>query len=616
MSKISLLPDHLINQIAAGEVVERPANALKEILENSIDARASKIDISLQNGGIKLIRVVDDGIGIDKDDLHLALSRHATSKIKSLSDLERIASMGFRGEGLASIASVSRLSLLSKPKEAQYAYKIYAQDGVLGEITPAAGNDGTTIDVAEIYFNTPARRKFLKSENTEYAHCLDVVERLALSHPDIAFNLTHNGKRILNLPKQSLASRCREILGDDFQAACLDIFEENNAIKLSGFIAKPTFLKGKTSQQYCFVNQRFVRDKVILHAIKQAYKDVLHNQITPAFVLFLSIPPNEVDVNVSPTKTEIRFRDSQAVHQFILHALNKALSRTSANETASISNPSKVVDDVFNLPNLPTVNKNASFNYQSSVRSHISSGLKLRENNDIIKTYAPFYRSPQELEELESLNLQDKLSFRQPESEIEDSFEMPPLGFALGQIHNIYILAQNARGLVLVDMHAAHERINYEKLKQQKENQQIAVQQFLIPLSFNASNEEIACATENEKLLQSYGFNLKIQDDKIVILSVPALLTSANSVNLVQIVLKEVMEFGSSLEATNRENHILATMACHGSARAGRKLSIPEMNAVLRDMENTMRSNQCNHGRPTWIELSMEDLDKLFLRGQ
>ncbi|MBR3426083.1 MAG: DNA mismatch repair endonuclease MutL, partial [Neisseriaceae bacterium] len=333
MSKIKILPDHLINQIAAGEVVERPAAALKEMLENSIDAGATHIDIALTAGGIKHIRIKDNGIGIDKDDLPLALSRHATSKIQSLSDLERVATMGFRGEGLASIASVTRLSLISKTQDAPHAFKIEAADGVLGEIAPAAGDNGTTIEANEIYFNTPARRKFLKSEATEYAHCLSVVERLALANPAIAFSLNHNGKQILKLPIQSPDERTAEILGKDFQAAALSVNEDNHLLKLNGFIAKPSFDGGKSAQQFCFINRRFVRDKTILHAVKQAYRDVLHNQISPSFVLFLTLPVEEVDVNVSPTKTEVRFRNSSAIHQFIFHALNKVLSKTSANET-------------------------------------------------------------------------------------------------------------------------------------------------------------------------------------------------------------------------------------------------------------------------------------------
>ena len=607
MSKINILPDHLINQIAAGEVVERPAAALKEMLENSIDAGATHIDIALTAGGIKHIRIKDNGIGIDKDDLPLALSRHATSKIQSLSDLERVATMGFRGEGLASIASVTRLTLISKTQDAPHAFKIEAADGVLGEIAPAAGDNGTTIEANEIYFNTPARRKFLKSEATEYAHCLSVVERLALANPAIAFSLTHNGKQILKLPIQSPDERTAEILGKDFQAAALSVNEDNNLLKLNGFIAKPSFDGGKSAQQFCFINRRFVRDKTILHAVKQAYRDVLHNQISPSFVLFLTLPVEEVDVNVSPTKTEVRFRNSQAIHQFIFHALNKVLSKTSANETASISSPSAVFGEVFKTQGIDNTYKKSPVSY------HISSprqgSLKLREGKDIMQTYAPFYGRNDAF---------DDAIFRQPESvqPIENQQEIPPLGFALAQLHHIYILAQNANGLVLVDMHAAHERITYERLKAQKQTGKIAAQSLLIPLKFQATNEEIATLTDNSKLLSEYGFSLKNQGNEIAIYSIPKDLSHIEPVALVQKLLAEIAQFGNSNEVAALENHILATTACHGSARAGKYLTLPEMNALLRQMEQIDRSNQCNHGRPTWIELPLADLDKLFLRGK
>ena len=615
MSKIHTLPDHLINQIAAGEVVERPAAALKEMMENSIDAGSTQIDIALTSGGIKQIRIKDNGLGIDKDDLRLALSRHATSKIQSLSDLERVATMGFRGEGLASIASVTRLTLISKTKDAPHAYKIEAADGVLGDITPAAGDNGTLIEANEIYFNTPARRKFLKSEATEYAHCLNTVERLALVNPHIAVSLTHNGKNILKLPIQSANERVNEIMGKSFQAAALPVNEQNNALKLNGFIAKPTFDGGKSSEQYCFVNRRFVRDKTLIHAVKQAYRDVLHNQITPSFVLFLTLPPDEVDVNVSPTKTEVRFRNSQAIHQFIVHALHKVLAKTNAGETASISSPSSVFGEVFNTQGIDNTYKNKPASY--NISSPKQGSLKLRESQDILQKYAPFYGNDEPIDD-DTSPFHAAALFRQPEhwDLIENQQDIPPLGYALAQLHHIYILAQNQNGLVLIDMHAAHERITYEHLKQQKQAGKLAIQSLLIPLKFEATHKEIATLNDNANLLKEYGFLLKSDKQEIIILGLPKDLPHIDGVALVKTLLHEIAEFGSSNEVAALENHILATTACHTSARAGKYLTLPEMNALLRQMEQIERSNQCNHGRPTWIELCLDDLDKLFLRGK
>lgn len=606
MPKIHKLPDHLINQIAAGEVVERPAAALKEMIENSIDAHATQIDIALIAGGVKQMRIKDNGVGIEQDDLINALSRHATSKIHSLSDLERVATMGFRGEGLASIASVTRLSLTSKTQDAPHAFKIEAADGVLGEIAPAASDNGTTIEANEIYFNTPARRKFLKSDTTEYAHCLSVVERLALVNPQIAFSLIHNGKNILKLPIQSLDERMGEIMGKNFQAAALPVNEQNNHLKLNGFIAKPSFDGGKSSEQFCFVNRRFVRDKTLTHAVKQAYRDVLHNQITPSFVLFLTLPVDEVDVNVSPTKTEVRFRNASAIHQFIVHALHKVLAKTHAGETASISSPSAVFGEVFKTQGIENTYKKSPVSYHITAQQ---GSLKLRESGDILQKYAPFYGNNDTV---------DEDIFRQPENlqDIENQQDIPPLGFALAQLHHIYILAQNTNGLVLVDMHAAAERITYERLKTHKQTGKIPAQALLIPLKFQATNEEIATLTENRELLLAYGFSLKNQGNEISIYSIPKDLPHIEPVALVQKLLAEIAQFGSSNEVAALENHILATTACHSSARAGKNLTLPEMNALLRQMETIERSNQCNHGRPTWIELGLADLDKLFLRGK
>lgn len=611
MKRIFPLPDHLINQIAAGEVVERPANALKEILENSIDAGAKHIEIVLQQGGIKLMRVTDDGVGISAEDLPLALSRHATSKIQSLADLEKVSSMGFRGEGLASIASVSRLKMTSQPAQAKHAACISATDGVLSPVGAAAHPHGTTIEVAEIYFNTPARRKFLKSEATEYAHCRSVVERIALSNWQVTFSLTHNDKNIFHLPAQTLSERVAAIVGDAFQAASLPVKIEQANMCLYGMIAKPTFTQGKTSDQYCFVNRRFVRDKVLLHAVKQAYRDVLHQQITPAFVLFLDLPHEDVDVNVHPAKTEVRFRHSQAIHQLIFHSINRTLAKTAAAYTESVSNIGSALSTIrpfsgsLNEGDKPSIAPfRPAVDYRRLTNSQNS--LKLYEPQHELADYQP----------LPGSSPQTQLNKTEEQLTEMDLAKELPLGFALAQIHGVYILAQNTQGLVVVDMHAAHERINYEKLKQQKKEQGLQCQPMLIALKMSASHEECATVIEYHDLLSEYGFDLQAADNHILICAVPHLLIHADNSTLVRAVLSDLAQFGSSRAAEECENTLLSTMACHGSIRANRRLSLPEMNALLRQMEAVERSNQCNHGRPTWIQLSMTDLDKLFLRGQ
>ena len=626
MSRIAQLPNHLINQIAAGEVVERPANALKEILENSLDAGASQISVEITGGGIKLIRVTDNGSGIHADDLPLALSRHATSKIKNLSDLEHVRSMGFRGEGLASIASVSRLTLTSRTAELPHAHEIRAEDGVLSPIAAASHPIGTTVEVCELFFNTPARRQFLKSENTEYAHCATMLERLALANPQVAFSLKNNGKSVFNYPAQTLAQRVGTIVGEDFQAACLPVDSGENILRVHGFVSKPTFAKGKSDMQFCFVNNRFVRDKVILHAVKQAYRDVLHNQITPAFVLFLDIPPELVDVNVHPTKTEVRFRDSQAVHQLIFHNLNKVLAETRADVTDSVSNAGDILHerilpkDTFsgslkseNSNNYSNNQKVAPANY-AAFRAPIQRNLSLKESRAAMNTYAELYRQDNELAELEQTRL--NVAPENPKNNHVENQEYP-LGFALAQLLGIYILSQTSEGLILVDMHAAAERVNYEKMKTQRLSGSLKTQMLLIPMRFQATHEERATLADHADTLHEYGLQLQdLGDGQIAILAIPAMLGQADAVALAQDVLRELACVGSSQIVEKLENQIISTMACHGSVRAGRQLTQPEMNALLRDMENTPRSNQCNHGRPTWVRLALTDLDALFLRGQ
>ena len=626
MPRIHALPDHLVNQIAAGEVVERPAAALKEIIENSIDAGATRLQIELAGGGIRLIRVADNGSGIHADDLPLALSRHATSKIASLQDLEHVRSMGFRGEGLASIASVSRLTLTSRQEGSPAARQVRARDGQIEPAAAAAHPVGTSVEVADLFFNTPARRKFLKSENTEYAHCATVFDCLALANPHIAFELVHNGKTTAKYPAQSQNERIAAVLGADFQAASLPIDSGNGILRLHGLIAKPTFAQGRSSQQYCFVNNRFVRDKVMLHAAKQAYRDVLHQQITPAFVLFLELPPEMVDVNVHPTKTEIRFRDSQAVHQLVFHTLNKALADTRADQTDSVSNAGSLLQHIHSQ-RLPESGQ-GEFSGSPSARTPVAYSparapqqqrLTLQESRADWQTYAELYKhSGSEDPELAALE-QSRFApsaeaARLPETHAEEH----PLGFAIAQLLGIYILAQAENSLLLIDMHAAAERVNYEKMKAQRQSHgSLHSQQLLIPVSFEASHEEMAALAEHADLLRQYGLDCSaVGSHTIAVRAVPQMLSKADIPELARSMLQEADHTGSIRTVEESENRILSTMACHGSVRAGRRLTLPEMNALLRDMENTPRSNQCNHGRPTWVKLTLADLDALFLRGQ
>ena len=627
MKRIAPLPDHLINQISAGEVVERPANALKEILENSIDAGATEISVELAQGGIKLIRVRDNGAGIHADDLPLALSRHATSKIACLNDLEHVTSMGFRGEGLASIASVSRLSLTSRQKHSDYAAMIRAVDGTLSDVSAASHPVGTTVEVTDLFFNTPARRKFLKTEATEYAHCATVVERLALAYPHIAFSLKRDGKTVFHYPSQTLAQRISVIVGEEFVAAALPLDNTHNTLRLHGMVAKPTFTKGKSEKQYCFINHRFVRDKVMQHAVKQAYRDVLHQQLAPAYVLFLELPPEAVDVNVHPTKAEVRFRDSQAVHQLVFHTLNKTLAQTRADQTESISHAASLLPPSADITTPTTLapqpvptKKSPPVAYTPTARIPQQRSLSLRESQAALNTYATLYQKDDGDPELQQLE-QQRFGTPTPSplsSPPNSSAELPPLGFAIAQLLGIYILAQAEDSLILVDMHAAAERVNYEKMKAQRAQAgALASQALLIPVSFTASHEEMAALAEHGDSIKQFGLDLSaLSNHTIAVRAVPQMLSKADVAELSRQILHEFAQIGTSHTIAARENQILSTMACHGSIRAGRQLTLPEMNALLRDMENTPRSNQCNHGRPTWVRLSLKELDTLFLRGQ
>ncbi len=582
MPAIQLLPDQLISQIAAGEVVERPAAALKELLENSLDAGSSEISVALQSGGVKQLKVTDNGYGIAKDQLELALARHATSKISNLDDLENVRSLGFRGEALASIASIARLSLTSRVSEERHAWRVEADGGNISTAQPAALDVGTTLDVADLYFNTPARRKFLKTEATEFGHCEEAFKRVALSRSDVAFSLVHNGRAQWHLAASEPPRRIHELLGEEFSEAAIAIDEGGSQLRLWGMAASPNFSRSSRDIQYCFVNGRFVRDKLLAHAIRQAYQDVLHHQRHPAFVLFLELDPAGVDVNVHPTKTEVRFRDSQAVHRFVFHALHRALAAP-AGAMAALSLPQSTEMPERNYPR-----------YQAQMP------LRAEQSGNFYQTLFGALETPTQAALPSQENTQEY-----------------PLGFAVAQIHGVYVLAQNTQGLVVVDMHAAHERIMYEQLKNALDANVIAMQPLLLPISFNADRLEIAVVEEQGRALRDLGFDLAvISPTTLAVRAVPLMLSDSDGVALARDVLRDVGEFGGSRALTERRNELLATMACHAAVRANRSLTITEMNALLRDMEATERSEQCNHGRPTWFQVTVSELDRMFMRGK
>jgi len=579
MSHIRLLPDILISQIAAGEVVERPASVLKELVENSLDAGATRIDVQIEEGGVRLIRVLDDGGGIGKDDLPLALARHATSKIGTLDDLERVASFGFRGEALASIASVARLSIASRTADDSHAWKI---DGANARIAPAALAGGTVIEVADLYFNTPARRKFLKSEATEYGHCDEVLRRMALARPEVAFTLSHNKSAKLRLTATDAARRAREILGDDFFAHSRGVEVAAGPLRLSGFAALPAYSRASRDAQYFFVNGRFVRDKLLAHAAREAYADILHGARHPAYCLFLELDPAGVDVNVHPAKTEVRFRDGRGVHQFVFHALQRALARPIGDIAAA---PAAVSP----APTFPAYRQASLGVAESAARPYLE--FARAAFADAAVSPAPTF--------------------------LESAGESQPLGYAIAQLHGIYVLAQNAAGLVLVDMHAAHERILYEKLKNAVEAGPPASQPLLIPVLMAASAIEMATADEHRDTLARLSFEVGAAGpQQLAVRAAPALVAGGDIAALLRALLADLREQPASRVLEARRNELLATMACHGAVRAHRQLTLPEMNALLRQMEETERADQCNHGRPTWVQLSMNELDRLFMRGK
>lgn len=595
------LPDQLISQIAAGEVIERPSAVVKELLENALDAGATQITVRLEAGGVKRIAITDNGCGIPPEQLPLSLARHATSKIASLVDLENVSTLGFRGEALASIASVSQLTLTSRSHAQAHAWQIsgHAPD----KASPASGAQGTVIDVQDLYFNTPARRKFLKTEQTEFGHCAEVVRRIALARPDVRFTLSHNGKTVDHWQESSLEQRSAHILGDEFAQARLPLEEAAGPLSLHGFVGLPTAARSRADSQYFYVNGRFVRDKLLTHAVRAAYQDVLHGDRFPSYVLRLDLDPALVDVNVHPSKIEVRFRDSRAVHQFVFHAVSRTLARTSATAQGTAPAPMPAASGA--LPWIQNQPRQASlgvaqntFSYGEMFRGALSSTAPL-----------PLAAYSSGLSNFSGNSNSDVTH----DTEAEEF----PLGFALAQLHGVFVLAQNRAGLVLVDMHAAHERILYEQFKLALQSDSVQLQPLLIPVTLIADPVEIGTVEENSEVLAALGFDMAVlSPTTLAVRAIPALLANSDAQALARDILRDVREYGGSHVLTERRNELLGTLACHTAVRANRQLSIPEMNALLRQMEATDRADQCNHGRPTWVQLALSDLDKLFLRGQ
>ncbi|MBS7777823.1 DNA mismatch repair endonuclease MutL [Acidovorax sp. CCYZU-2555] len=641
------LPDELISQIAAGEVVERPASVVRELVDNALDAGATQITVRLLAGGVRLITVEDDGAGIPREELPVALRRHATSKIADLHDLETVVTMGFRGEALAAIASVSEASILSRPVGQDSAYLLDARSG---ELRPAARNQGTSVEIKELFFSTPARRKFLKTDATELAHCVEAVRRHALARPEVGFAIWHEGKlveqwRAVNVadPDEALARRLADVLGEDFVTQSVAVGRQSGAISVTGRAGVPDAARSRPDHQYCYVNGRFVRDKVITHAARSAYEDVLHGQKQPIYALYITIDPARIDVNVHPTKIEVRFRDSREVHQAVKHAIEDALAVPRAQAAAA-------AESAGLAPTTPAAPAPAFSLAPRPQQTHMPFGNSLpgQRVSDMGALWAPM-RAPTAPAELPvaaefppppAIPAPAHLGPRPAPSadpaapafaaaeqpacapsapaDAADTPNLWPLGRAVAQIHGVYILAENAQGLVLVDMHAAHERIVYERLKSSiTADERIPSQPLLIPATFAATMQEVATAEAHAETLSQLGLEISPFSPKtLAVRAVPASLAQGNAVELARSVLGELGEHDATTVVQRARNEILATMACHGAVRANRKLTLDEMNGLLRQMEVTERSDQCNHGRPTWRQMTMRELDALFLRGR
>ncbi|NNE06373.1 MAG: DNA mismatch repair endonuclease MutL [Xanthomonadales bacterium] len=579
---IKALPDELINQIAAGEVVERPASVVKELLENSLDADALAISVNIEGGGKRKIRVSDDGHGIARHELALALTRHSTSKIHSMSDLEAVRSLGFRGEALSSIASVSHMNIVSRTRDDDHAWRISVRSGEVSRPEPAAGEQGTRIELSDLFYNVPARRKFLRTERTEFNHIDELLRKMALVRFDVAFELVHNGKAVRKLlpamDEAQRGGRIAKLCGAEFMDHAIDIDEQRGDMMLSGWVAEPRYNRAQADRQFFYINGRIVRDRVIGHAVRQAFRDVLFHGRHPAFVLFLRLPPQQVDVNVHPQKHEVRFRDSRAVHDFLYSSLNRSLAQRGVGGGAPRPGTLAAHPGV-------AAGGQSPMQFRPAVQGH--------------DFQTPYSVLPGNI------------------TEIGEDSEVPPLGFALAQLHGTYILSQNSDGLVLVDMHAAHERITYERLKSGIGQQGIRSQVLLVPIAFETSEREADLAESHGAELAALGFECtRSGPSQLTVRKVPTLLQDADVKALVLDVLSELASDGSSKRLESEMDEVLSSMACHGSVRANRKLNIAEMNALLRDMEHTERSAQCNHGRPTWIQLDMGTLDRFFLRGR
>ena len=596
--RIQLLSSQLANQIAAGEVVERPSSVVKELVENSLDAGARRIDIEVHEGGVKLIRVRDDGGGIHRDDLALALSRHATSKIRNFDDLVGVRSLGFRGEALPSIGSVARLSLSSRLADDEAAWRVESDGDQVSAPAPTAHPQGTTVEVRDLFFNTPARRKFLRAERTEFNHLEEVVKRIALSRFDVTVSLSHNDKPVHSLraavQPQERAKRIAALCGQNFIDNAVEISFDSGELRLWGWIGLPTFSRSQSDMQHFYVNGRIVRDKLVAHAIRRAYQDVLFHGRHPAFVLYLELPAEDVDVNVHPTKHEVRFREGRRVHDFLFRGIHDALAQVrpaSTPVTPSLGESSEAT---------PSARPWSAMQYGARPAAQSNLSLEVKEQ---IAAYGALHPQTQTTPVNETVRAEEQ--------------GVPPLGYAVAQLHGVYILAENAEGLVVVDMHAAHERITYERMKQTREQGGVISQPLLVPVTLQVSEQEARLAEEHQAVFAQLGMRVeRIGPDTLVIRELPALLCEADVTQLVRDVLADLATHGASARIEEHLNEIMATMACHGAVRAHRKLSLPEMNGLLRDMERTERSGQCNHGRPTWVQLRMDELDKLFLRGR
>ncbi len=643
MRRIQKLSTQLANQIAAGEVVSRPASVVKELVENSLDAGATEIAVYIEKGGVDLIRVSDNGIGIHEEDLPLALSAHATSKVYELSELEALLSLGFRGEALASIAAISRLSLISRYQGSEHAFEIN-QEGrdFIPEKKPAARAQGTDIWVRDLFFNTPARRQFLRSDKTEFAQIEEIFKRIALSYFEVGFQLYHNDKLIFNLPPASapemIEKRIADLVHRDFLTQALRVEVQTEGLCLSGFVGLPTFSRSQGDLQYFYVNQRVIKDKLIAHAIKQAYRDVLYHDKHPVFVLYLSCDPSAVDVNVHPTKAEVRFRDSRWVHDFIFSSLNRALAEAKAGRAENILSANILSENILESPHdlsalkpsraveftaKPLVNPERNDLYKNLVMSESNSGEKDNVAGvwGALSVQSQLSSMPQETEpvfEHQKMGVTaEVLKSTQQQELISMEKELHPLGYAIAQLHGIYILSQTPKGLVIVDMHAAHERIMYEQLKRQSCEKSVTRTVLLMPVILELGRAHMAALEENAELLLDYGFVAEpFGESQAVIREIPHVLKDADVESLIKEMLSDILQYGSSHVAKALEDQMLSTMACHGAVRANRKLSLLEMNALLRDMEKAERSGQCNHGRPTWTQLSLAELDKLFMRGK